>query len=219
MGDRKRTREMNRMIDTYLDELPGNRRTLSSYLGDLIPKKGKRAAGGPEQQASQPEEAPDEEPEEAPQQDTAIQAIGKPSFMEKVRQMFMPARGGPAAKGSLEGMEVVDLPLPEEKLVEEEKEEEEMAPRLEQRGCCGIRAWWDSLFGKGKDDLVSTEDDARVTRLVLYKDRTEKEIRFLLKLMDSLYPRVFRRTREDFEKSQDFQIYRKIRERYVVEEK
>ncbi len=215
MGDRKHTREMNRMIDTYLDELPGNRRTLSSYFGDLIPKKGKRVAGQPEQQASQPEEAPDEEPEEAPQQDAAIQAIGKPSFMEKVKQIFMPARGGPAAKGSLEGMEVVDLPPPEEKIAEEEK----IAPQLEQGGCCGIRAWWDSLFGKGKDELVSTEDDARVTKLVLYKDRTEKEIRFLLKLMDSLYPRVFRRTREDFEKSQDFQIYKKIRERYLVEEK
>ena len=111
-------------------------------------------------------------------------------------------------------MEIIQLPELEEG---EETPAQEDMPIPQSPGF--IATLIGNLFGRREDlPAIDKEEDARVTKLVLYKDRTEKEVRFLLKVIDSLYPRVYKRTRDEFEKSPDFQIYQKVRQRYVVEE-
>lgn len=215
MGDRKNTRDMNRMLDTYLDELPANRRSVSSYLGDLMPSrktKKKRAKSVPAEEPSQEKVLTADIPEDR------ILIEPGPSFIERTLSSIRNIIKGPARDPDRIGeMEVVDLPE-----IDVEKEvvipEEELPPAPKQkRSAVGI--FLDSLFGRTREDqMVNEEEDARVTKLVLYKDRTEKEVRFLLKLIDSLYPRVYKRTRDEFEKSPDYQIFKKVRERYVIEE-
>ena len=219
MGDRKQTRDMNRMLDNYLDELPANRRSVSTYIDKLVSsrkkKKKKTAAPVAEEEPIQDSVLTEEIPEDR------ILIEPGPSFIE---QMLTSARNffkGPTSEADHLGeMEVVDLPEieegvppPEEKFQPEE--EQKATPR--KKGCwCNFFC---SLFGRTKEETrVNEEEEARVTKLVLYKDRTEKEVRFLLKLIDNLYPRVYKRTRDTFEKSPDYQIFKKVRERYIIEE-
>ncbi|MBS3164012.1 hypothetical protein J4439_01125 [Candidatus Woesearchaeota archaeon] len=112
------------------------------------------------------------------------------------------------APPGLEGLEVVDLP--EELPVE--PAEIPAKPSLLSRA----KLRFSSLLAR-EQPAPSGEEDARVTKLVLYKDRTEKELRFLLRLMDQLYPRVYKRARDEFEGSKDFEVYRSIRKRYLEE--
>lgn len=215
MGDRKNTRDINRMLDNYLDELPDNRRSISSYLGDLMPSrktKKKRAKSVPREEPSQEKVLTEEIPEDK------ILIEPGPSFIERTLTSIRNIIKGPAREPDHIGeMEVIDLPE-----IDVGKEvvipEEELPPAQKQkRSAVGI--FLDSLFGRTREEqMVNEEEDARVTKLVLYKDRTEKEVRFLLKLIDSLYPRVYKRTRDEFEKSPDYQIFKKVRERYVIEE-
>lgn len=216
MGDRKNTREMNRMLDSYLDELPANRRSVSSYLGDLMPSrktKKKRSKPAAEEVPCQEKVLTQKMPE-----DRIIIEPG-PSFIERTLMSIRNLFKGPVREPDHIGeMEVVDLPEIEEGIPEVAVPEEELPPAPKQkRSAVGI--FIDSLFGRTKEEaMVNEEEDARVTKLVLYKDRTEKEVRFLLRLIDSLYPRVYKRTRDEFEKSPDYQIFKKVRERYVIEE-
>ena len=208
------------MLDTYLSGLPRNRRGVGSYIEGIFsrPKTEKREKPSPEpepvsevDEVDMPDFPEEEELEHAPY----IEARGKRGLLNKVKGFFEGLVSPTSIRGGegdhLGGMEVVDLPeLEEDDFVDE--------PRPEGRSWFG--SLMDRLMGVPEEEGLTAqeEEDARVTKLVLYKDRTEKEVRFLLKLIDNLYPRIYKRTRDEFEKSPDFRIYQKIRERYVVDE-
>lgn len=213
MGDRQSTRDMNRMLDTYLDGLPANRRSVSSYFGGLLAPRKKKA------KPAQKEE-PEPEPilsEEMPEDSVIIEP--GPSFIERMLNSIRTVLTGPPPEPDHIGeMEVVDLPeLEDDEPAEDETDELPPEPEKRRSRMC---MFLDSLFGRTKEQVMVNEEDEeeRVTKLVLYKDRTEKEVRFLLKLIDVLYPRVYKRTRDEFEKSADYQIYQKVRERYIIDE-
>ncbi len=207
------------MLDGYIDQLPGNRRTVSTYLGNILSKRPKRKARSQAEPGPVQEEAIEEMPEEDDMiEDTFLEAEQQhqESFFDRVLGFF---RGPPrtlSEEDTLGEMEVVDLPeLPEEVAAEEDMED--MVDVTAKPSA--LRMFLDSLLGRTSEPPMLNEDeDARITKLVLYKDRTEKEVRFLLQVVDNLYPRVYKRTRDEFEKSPDFVIYRKIRKRYVVGE-
>lgn len=216
MGDRRNIRDINRMLDTYLDELPANRRGVFPYLGGLMlsrKTKKKKAESAPGEVPSQEKVLTEEMPD-----DRIIIEPG-PSFIERTLASIRNIFKGPAREPDRIGeMEVVDLPVIEGGIEEAAVPEEELPPVPKQkRSAVGL--FLDSLFGRTREEaMVNEGEDARVTKLVLYKDRTEKEVRFLLRLIDTLYPRVYKRTRDEFEKSSDYQIFKKVRERYIIEE-
>lgn len=101
--------------------------------------------------------------------------------------------------------------LTEKELSELEKAEEEEL-KAKKDFLQHIRAFFFPERVRLEQDAYK-EKQEKITKLVLYRDRGEKEVKFLLDLVDALLARSYRRTREEFRSSAEGQVYQKIRER------
>jgi hypothetical protein len=69
------------------------------------------------------------------------------------------------------------------------------------------------LFGS-KPEYVEDTPEPEIRKVVLVKPGTEQELKFVLKLMDSLLEKTGKSSKEKFLQTREYKLYKKIRSKY-----
>ena len=71
-----------------------------------------------------------------------------------------------------------------------------------------------ALWGEKKTKEVYGESEHEIRKVVLMKPAVEQELRFVLKLMDSMLKNMSKRDRDRFLQSREYKVYKKIKQKH-----
>lgn len=121
----------------------------------------------------------------------ADEGIGKRSFLSKVYDFFFSSEAKVITEEELDSVE-------------------EIEPEPVKERNPYVKSLIKTLWGE-KHEVV---EEPEIRKVVLIKPAVEQELKFVLKLMDSLLDKVHKRDRERFLESREYKVYQKIKRKH-----